>query len=445
MNRNRAVVIGGGLAGLSAAARLAKKGLDVTLLEKAPKLGGRAITIPLKGFAFNFGAHAIYSRDSSYIRKLEKELDLQIGWVDFDPAKARYDLGDELTEMPATLEGLFKTKVLSGSGKALFAIEVIKTICRLERGEEGVTIGEWLERSGKHEDVKDLMLTLASSNFFTKEPERIPSTVFFSYYQRLFQTSKAVSYIAGGWQSLVSELERVILESGSGIITKAKIERVVFDGNRVTGVETSDGVIEGDQFVFAIPPKELAKIFAGTPLEQPIAPYLLFRPNTILVYDIGLKKRIETPYTYIYDKKSRVFLTDISAYTDCTPPGGQLIQAVAYLRSEEAGNREYAAELKAAIEHLFDKHLPGWRDELAAQRYTERAAAQEIKMEDDQRLLPVKFHVTPNAYFAGDWVEGVGMLSELSFSSAYEAGSRILESIKRKQKEWMSERDAHIG
>ncbi|WP_018132008.1 phytoene desaturase family protein [Effusibacillus pohliae] len=444
MNR-RIIVIGGGLAGLSAAARLAKNGLDVTLLEKAPKLGGRAITIPLKGFAFNFGAHAIYSRDSSYIRKLEKELGLDIGWVDFDPAKARYDLGNELTEMPATLEGLFKTKVLSGSGKALFAIEVIKTICRLERGKEGVTIGEWLDRSNLHDDVKDLMLTLASSNFFTKEPERIPSTVYFAYYQRMFRTSKAVSYIAGGWQSLVGELERVVRESGSQILTKAKIERVLFDENRIRGVETADGLIEGDEFVFAIPPKELGKIFAGTPLEQSIAPYLLYYPNTVLVYDIGLKNRIDIPYTYIYDKTSRVFLTDISAYTDCTPPGGQLIQAIAYLRSAEAGNREYALQLKQTIEQLFNKHLPGWREQLVAQRYTERASAQEIKVEDDQRLLPVRFHACPNAYFAGDWVEGVGMLSELSFSSAYEAGNRILQKIRQQRKEHLSAHSMKIG
>lgn len=81
---------------------------------------------------------------------------------------------------------------------------------------------------------------------------------------------------------------------------------------------------------------------------------------------------------------------------------------------------------KASIQHLFDKHLPGWRDRLAAQRYTERAAAQEIKVEDDQKLMPVQFHAGKNAYFAGDWVQGVGQLSELSFSSGYEVGTRIL-------------------
>lgn len=426
--KKKVIVIGGGLAGLSVAARLAKEGQDVTLLEKAPKLGGRAVTIPLKGFEFNFGAHAIYSRDSSYLRKLENELELNIGWKDFDPKKARYDLGDEMTEMPATLEGLYKTKVLpKGTTKALFAIEVVKTVTMLERGEEGVSIGEWLKREGKHEEIQDLMLTMASSNFFTQEPERIPSTVFFQYYQRMFRTSKAVSYIAGGWGSLVNEFERVITENGSRIITKAKIEAIIQEGGRLVGVKTPDEEIRGDEFVFAIPPKELGRIFEGTCLEQSIAPYLLYRPNTVLVYDIGLTNRIETPYTYIYDKKSRVFLTDISHYTpECTPPGGQLIQAVAYLKSEEVGDREHAQKRKGDIEALFDKHLPGWRDELAAKRYTERAAAQEIKVEDDQRLLPVQFHACPNAFFAGDWVQGVGQLSELSFSSGYEVGNRIL-------------------
>ncbi|MGZ4106445.1 MAG: phytoene desaturase family protein [Tumebacillaceae bacterium] len=430
--KKRVVVIGGGLAGLSAAARLAKNGQDVTLLEKAPKLGGRAVTIPLKGFDFNFGAHAIYSRDSSYIRKLEKELQLDIGWVDFDPKKARYDLGNAMTEMPATLEGLYKTKILGkNTMKAAFAIDVVKTVIRLTRGEEGVTIGEWLKREGKHEQVADLMLTMASSNFFTQEPERIPSTVFFNYYQRMFQTKKAVSYIAGGWESLVSELERVLIENGSRIVTKAKIENVLFENGRVVGVQTADGVVEGDEFIFAVPPKELGKIFAETPLDTSIAPYLLYRPNTVLVYDIGLKKRIDTPFTYIYDKNARVFLTDISAYTKCTPEGGQLIQAIAYLKSEEVGDREHATMRKESIEALFDKHLPGWREELVAKRYTERASAQEIKVEDDQHLMPVQFHACTNAYFAGDWVQGVGQLSELSFSSGYEAVNRVLQAVKQ--------------
>lgn len=48
-------VIGGGFGGLSAAALLAHKGFDVTLLEKNPGVGGRAQVWRQDGFVFDMG------------------------------------------------------------------------------------------------------------------------------------------------------------------------------------------------------------------------------------------------------------------------------------------------------------------------------------------------------------------------------------------------------
>lgn len=55
------VVVGGGMAGLTAAAYFARAGADVTLFEKAPNLGGRAATRESDGFLFNRGGHALYT------------------------------------------------------------------------------------------------------------------------------------------------------------------------------------------------------------------------------------------------------------------------------------------------------------------------------------------------------------------------------------------------
>src|SRR6476646_4034092 len=54
------VIVGGGLAGLSAAAYLARGGAAVTLFEKAAHLGGRAATQVYDGYYFNRGVHALY-------------------------------------------------------------------------------------------------------------------------------------------------------------------------------------------------------------------------------------------------------------------------------------------------------------------------------------------------------------------------------------------------
>ena len=57
--RQKVSVIGSGFGGLSAAARLAARGHEVTLFEKRDKLGGRAYTYEINGFKFDGGPTVI--------------------------------------------------------------------------------------------------------------------------------------------------------------------------------------------------------------------------------------------------------------------------------------------------------------------------------------------------------------------------------------------------
>ncbi|MDB5084691.1 MAG: NAD(P)/FAD-dependent oxidoreductase [Bacilli bacterium] len=422
------IVVGGGIAGLSASAYLSRKQKKVALLERAV-IGGRAVTIRVKGFSFNFGAHAIYGRDTSVLRTFEQELGLHIDWRDFNPNKAHYDLGAEMTPVPVNIHGLFRTKILAGmTHKIAFAYEVLRTLLRLEQGHPHISIKQWLEQHDTDEDVKEMMLTLGSSNFFTSEPEQIPSDVFFNYYRRLFLSTKPVSYIGGGWQSLIDEFLRVIEANEGTIVTKCKIEQVQVDGDRVVSVRTADAEYSADEFVFAIPPKALVGLFEGTHIEHAVKQYDRYSPTTVVVYDIGLKQRIEVPYTYINDVENHMFITDISYYdTTCVPDGGQLLQATAYLTQADIGNKEVFQSIKEKIEHMYDKHFSGWREQLVVPRVSQRAVVQEIACRMNQQAMPIFFPDYRNLFFCGDWCEGQGQLSELSFSSAYEAANLILQ------------------
>ena len=60
------VIIGGGLAGLTTAALLARAGKAVTLFEHSSReMGGRARTAEIDGFDFNQGPHALYLTDAT--------------------------------------------------------------------------------------------------------------------------------------------------------------------------------------------------------------------------------------------------------------------------------------------------------------------------------------------------------------------------------------------
>lgn len=426
-NHYHVVIVGGGLAGLSAAAYLSSKGKKVAVLERG-QLGGRAVTMKIKGFNFNFGAHAIYARDSSVLKTFEKELGLKIDWQDFNPNKAKYDIGDDLTAVPANVQGLFRTKLLKGMDKVLFTFEILKTMLKMETGHPHLSIQKWMEKKNVNEDVRDMMLTLASSNFFTREPEKIPSDVFFTYYSRLFTTNKPVAYIGGGWQALIEEFVRVIEENNGTILTKTKVESFRVEDDHVVGVVTPEAEFTADEFICAIPPKEMAKVLSGTRLEHAIAQYAGYEPTVVVVYDVGLKERIDVPYSYIYDKQNNIFITDISYYDrTCVPEGGQLLQATAYLRQSEVGNKEITEKRKQEIESLYDKHFPGWREQLVVPRVSARAVVQEIKWTMNQKPMPIFLPDYRNLFFAGDWCEGQGQLSELSFSSAMNVSKLILE------------------
>jgi phytoene dehydrogenase-like protein len=60
--KKKIVILGAGIGGLSAGYFLARTGdYEVTILEKAPVIGGLCGSFELDGFTLDYGAHKIYS------------------------------------------------------------------------------------------------------------------------------------------------------------------------------------------------------------------------------------------------------------------------------------------------------------------------------------------------------------------------------------------------
>lgn len=104
----RVVVIGGGFAGLSSSAFLAKDGYDVTLLEKNDQIGGRARQFEAEGFTFDMGPSWYWMPDvfESFFEHFGHRASDFYDLVRLDPSYRVVFGRDDVWDIPASMSGL---------------------------------------------------------------------------------------------------------------------------------------------------------------------------------------------------------------------------------------------------------------------------------------------------------------------------------------------------
>ena len=130
------------MAGLTVATYLARAGRSVTLFEKAPDVGGRAITHHYGDFLFNQGPHALYRGGAAI--KILRELGIEFsGGVASTEGMAIS--GGQLYQLPSSVISILSTGLLKAGSKLkldtwLASIMVTKPTIPAQ-----LTLREWLE------------------------------------------------------------------------------------------------------------------------------------------------------------------------------------------------------------------------------------------------------------------------------------------------------------
>jgi phytoene dehydrogenase-like protein len=414
------VVVGGGIAGLTAAAYLARAGRAVTLYEQASSLGGRARTMEHEGYRFNFGAHALY-RGGAGVPILR---DLGVTWsgnkaptAGFGVAAGRYD------RLPTGPFSFLGTKLLTAAAK----VELLGLLTKLARLDpeplRTTTAQDWLDREVKHEEARALLATLINVTSYTADHARLSMGAALA--QLRLGLKENVTYLDGGWQTLVDGLRRAALKAGATVVADTHVAAVLRDplGGAVRGVRLADGTEQAaDAAIVAAGPREArALVERGDETILPTweAQAIPVRAATL---DVALRSLPHPEINPVFGLDRPLYLSVHSAAAKLAPAGGAVIHLLKYLRADEPTDpREDERELLG----LLDLAQPGWRAEVVTRRFLPKQVVSHSLVEAARGGLagrpgPVVPGV-PGLYVAGDWVGPVGMLAVGALASARRA------------------------
>ena len=252
-------IIGGGLAGLAAAAYLARAGKSVTLFEKARELGGRATTHTKGGFRFNLAPHALYRGGRA--AKVLKELGISFsggvpnasnGYAIFQGKKHTL-LGGFVSLLTTGLFGLsakFELAQLLGSIPKIDANKI-----------QHITVAQWLEQTIQHPQVRALIQTLFRLATYGNDPHHQSAGA--ALVQLQLALAHNVWYVDGGWQTLVDGLRTAAQNAGVQIVSEAKIAGIHCD-NVVHGVCLADGSRHATTSVIIIGRERVMRFYMNT-------------------------------------------------------------------------------------------------------------------------------------------------------------------------------------
>lgn len=252
-------IIGGGIAGLVAAHKLAKAGLKVTLLERANKLGGLAGSFTIQeGQEIERYYHFICKPDHSYLEML-RELGTydQLRWVTTEMGffydGHLYTLGDPLS--------LFMFPHLSFfSDKVRFAWATLQAKFRDStswREIEGIPARDWLIRTYGQRTYDMLYKPLLDLKFGEYAP-RISAAWMWARFHRLGNSrtitqKERVGYLDSGTQLYINALERALRQRGAEIRICAVVERILVEDGHAQGVVVNGSLLPFDHVISTVP------------------------------------------------------------------------------------------------------------------------------------------------------------------------------------------------
>lgn len=385
----RVVIIGGGIAGLSAASYLLRNGYEVTVLEKHSQCGGLCTSWKRNGYIIDYCVHWLMgSKKGSEFYQIWDELGAfenadgsPVPIVNFDDFTTIWLSTGEKVCLYSDLEKLRQELLRIGPedtkeiDRFCRSLQKLGTITMKARSEDQTLFGSIsgvLKNLGGYLTMMQHLLPMETyakrfnsaklrELFLTEIPHDwslISLTLGLSQ-----QPFKSAGYTVGGSQNLAKNMERVIKELGGTISYYSTVKRILVEHDTAVGVEIADGTkitadyiisaADGHQTLFSmLEGKYLSKEYTLAYETYPLFPSTVFVALGV-ARDCSDLPHIFSPYfsnpiTLIDGSKHNSFSVNVYHYDPTLAPKGKtLITVLLNVWESEPWENLYARDRKA--------------------------------------------------------------------------------------------------
>ena len=438
------VVVGGGFAGLSAAALLAERGQQVLVLDARPRLGGRATAFPDRetGEIVDNGQHVMFGCYRETLAFLERIGALDNVRIQESLAIPFLDTSGRRTllrcpPLPPPLHllaGILTWPALPLADR-LAALRLGPTLLKSRLSANAaidaaqLTVDHWLRQHGQRPQIIEWLwepLAVAALNQPIADASAAP---FVRVLAEMFGPSRRASALvmpAKPLDEMYATPARAYIEARHGTVRTDALARVIADGDRVTAVD-----VRGERFVpqaviSTVPWHQLRTLFPDLPARMSTIVHNADNTASMPIVTVNLwydRIVMDDPFVglpgrsmqWVFDKR-RVFgetashLSLVSSAAGSLSPKGsqELIDLAA---------REVAAS------------LPGARDARLIRATVVREKHATFSLSPGQPPRPATTTPLRNFYLAGDWTDtGLPGTIESAVLSGHRAARAIIES-----------------
>jgi squalene-associated FAD-dependent desaturase len=445
MTRYDVIVIGGGIAGLSAASRVSQRGARVLVLEARARLGGRATAFEDRdtGELVDNGQHVLlgcYTDTFAFLQEIDAiehvrlAPQLAVTMIGRDGRKTRLSC-PALPSPLHLLAGVMDWEALGWADRlaALRMRGAIKLAQREMRpgsraisASPGETVENWLIRNGQTPRLREMLwepLALAALN---QPPAQAAAPVFARVLAEMFgpdPRSAAIGLPIRPLHEMYAEPARARIERRGGLVRTGAPATVHLDGGRVVCVTSGQERWEARAVISAVPWHAFGDLFRGdtAALDSAIANARGMASSPIVTVNLWFDRPVfDEPFVglpgramqWVFDK--RAVIGDRASHLSLVSSGATPLVA-----------RSNSDLIEIAHQELVDAQ-PSARLAVRLRATVIREPQATFSLAPGQPARPDTITPIQGLYLAGDWI-ATGLPATIE--SAVRSGHRAADAV----------------